>query len=80
MPRTTKIINTIDGVDFDADNYSADVYDLIVQSYEIVQNLVGVNSITIEVQTTSGAAETHTFKKSGDVTVKPEGVELNLVQ
>jgi hypothetical protein len=80
MPRKTKIINTIDGVDFDADDYSADVYDLILQSYEIAQQMPGANSITVEVQDLEGGVEVHAFTKDqAAVEIAPEGMELKIV-
>ena len=81
MPRKTSIINTIDGTDYDADNFSPDVYDLIIQSYEIVQNLPGVNAITVDVQSITGTVHSINFAKDeSEVSIRPEGLALHLVQ
>ena len=81
MTRTTKIITTINGVEYDADDYSNNVYDLIIQSYELVQTLPDVESISIEVQDLQGAIKSYTFNKDkSNVTVQPEGLELSLVE
>ena len=78
--RLLKVINTINGVDYDMDDYNRDVYDLIIQTHELAEIIPGVNSITLEVQDEVGAVHTIKFEKDqSEVVIRPEGLEINTI-